>query len=73
MDMKTRPIYMLPTRHSLQIQGHIHTAGMEKGIPHEWISEEKVVIFISDKIDFKDCYKRQKYTLHNNQGISIRR
>ena len=55
---------MLPTRHSLQIQGHIHTGGMEKGIPHKWKSAEKVAIFISDKIDFKDCYKRQKYTLH---------
>lgn len=47
--------------------------GMEKGIPHKWKSAEKVAIFISDKIDFKDCYKRQKYTLHNNQGIGIRR
>ena len=25
MDKKTRPIYMLSTRHPLQIQGHIQT------------------------------------------------
>ena len=24
----------------------------------------------SDKIDFKDCYKRQKWTLHNDQGTN---
>ena len=34
-----------------------------------------VAIFISDKIDFKkkDYYKRQRRTLHNDQGINSRR
>ena len=32
-----------------------------------------VAILISDKIDFKDYYKRQKRTLHNDQGINPRR
>ena len=32
-----------------------------------------VAIFISDKIDFKDYYKRQRRTLHNDQGINQRR
>ena len=27
-----------------------------------------VVILISDKIDFKDCCKRQRRTLYNDQG-----
>ena len=32
-----------------------------------------VAIFISDKIDFKDYYKRQRRTLRNDQGINPRR
>ena len=32
-----------------------------------------VAILISDKIDFKECYKRQGKTLHNDQGINPRR
>ena len=29
-------------------------------------------ILISDKIDFKECYKRQGRTLHNDRGINPR-
>ena len=32
-----------------------------------------VEILISDKIDFKDYYKRQRWTLHEDQGINPRR
>ena len=32
-----------------------------------------VAIFISDKIDFKGCEKRQRRTLHNDQRINPRR
>ena len=32
-----------------------------------------VAILISDKIDIKDYYKRQRRTLHNDQGINPRR
>ena len=32
-----------------------------------------VAILISDKIDFKDYYKRQRRTLYNDQGIDLRR
>ena len=32
-----------------------------------------VAILISDKIDFKGCEKRQKWTLHNDQRINPRR
>ena len=32
-----------------------------------------VAILISDKMDFKECYKRQGRTLHNDQGINPRR
>ena len=32
-----------------------------------------VAILLSDKIDFKECYKRQGRTLHNDQGINPRR
>ena len=31
-----------------------------------------VAILISDKIDFKECYKRQGRTLHNDEGINPR-
>ena len=42
MDTKTRPLYMLPTRDPLQIEGHIQTEteGMEKNIPFKWKSKE---------------------------------
>ena len=33
----------------------------------------RVAILISEKIVFKDCYKRQRRTLHNDQGINPRR
>ena len=32
-----------------------------------------VAILISDKIDFKECYKRQGRTIQNHQGINPRR
>ena len=32
-----------------------------------------VAILISDKVDFKECYKRQGRTLHNDQRINPRR
>ena len=32
-----------------------------------------VVILLSDKIGFKNCYKRQRRTLHNDQEINSRR
>ena len=42
MDTKTRPVYMLSTRDSLETYGHIQTEteGMEKDIPHKWKSKE---------------------------------
>ena len=47
---------------------------MEKDIPCKWKSKKAgVAILISDKIDFKDYYKRQRSTLHNDQGINPRR
>ena len=56
MDIKTRPIHMLSTRHPLQTKEHIHTESerMEK-IFHADGNQKKaeVAIFISDKIDFK--------------------
>ena len=33
----------------------------------------EVAIIISDKIDFKDHYKRQGRILHSDQGINTRR
>ena len=42
-----------------------HASGNQK--------EAGVAIHISDKIDFKDCYKRQGRTLHNDQRVNPRR
>ena len=41
-NKQTRPNYMLPTRDSLQFEGHIQTEseGMEKDIPCKWKSKE---------------------------------
>ena len=56
MDTKTIPIYMLPTRDSLQIQRQhrLKVRGWIK-VFHENGNEKKagVAILISDKIDFK--------------------
>jgi len=35
--------------------------------------KSEVAILISDKIDFKEYYERQRRTLHNDQGINPRR
>ena len=42
MDTKTRPVYMLSTRDTLQTKGHIQTEseGIEKDIPCKWKSKE---------------------------------
>ena len=37
------------------------------------IKRKLEAILISDKIDFKNCYKRQRRTLHNDQNINSRR
>ena len=55
MDTKTRPIYMLFTRHPLQTLGHIHTKSEEMvEVLHANGNQKKseVAILISDKIDF---------------------
>ena len=55
MDKKTRPVYMLPTRDSLQTQRHTQTKseGMEK-IFHATNREKKarVAVLVLDKINF---------------------
>ena len=62
---KKRLIYMLSTRDSLQIQGHIQTEseGMEKAIPCKWKSKES---WSSNthirQIDFKDWQETKKDT-----------
>ena len=42
-----------------------HTNGNQK--------KARGAILISDKIDFKDCFKRQRRTLYNDQRINPRR
>ena len=55
-NKQTRPNYMLPTRDSLQFEGHIYlqSVRMEKDIPSKWKPKESrgSYIYIS-KIDFK--------------------
>ena len=67
---------MLSTRDPLQTLGHTQTEseGMEKEF-HANGNQKKagVAILISDKIDFKECYKRHGRTLRNDQGINPRR
>ena len=67
---------MLYTRDALQIQGYAHTENqMLEMISHVKGNQKKaeVAIIISDKIYFKDHYKRQGRILHNDQGINTRR
>ena len=68
---------MLPTRDPPQTKGHIRTEseGVEK-IAHPNGDPKKagVAILLSDKIlQNKNCYKRQKRILHNDQGVSPRK
>ena len=45
-----------------------------KKIFHEYGHEDTgIAIFISNKIDFKDCNKRQRRIFHNDKGINPRR
>ena len=49
---------------------------MKKDIPCKWISKESwssSTHLIQNRILKKDCYKRQRRTLHNDQGINPRR
>ena len=64
MDIKTRPLYKLPTRNPPQNKGHIQTEseGLEKDIPHIQTQKKAgVAILISDQIDYKTkAVKRDK-------------
>ena len=76
MDTKTKPVYMLSTRDPLQTYRHGQTesGGMKKDIPCKRKSKETgVAILISDKIDFKDYYKRQIRTVQIDHCINPRR
>ena len=67
---------MLSERDSHQNKGHIQTEseGLENDFSRKWRQKKAgVAIFISDKIDFKGCGKRQRRTLHNDQRINPRR
>ena len=66
---------MLSIRDALEIWGHTKTEGIEKGVSHANGNQKKagVAILISEKIDFKDCYKRQRRTLYSHQGMNLRR
>ena len=73
---KNKTPYMLSTRDSPQNKGHIQTEseGLENDFSRKWRQKKAgVAIFISDKIDFKGCGKRQRRTLHNHQRINPRR
>ena len=66
---------MLSTRDTLQLQRNIQTESEGwKKIFHANGNQKKagIAILKSDKIDFKDCYKRKRRTLHNDQGINPR-
>ena len=54
--------------------GDIYRLKVKKWKKIFYPNENKIwsTILISDKIDFKDCCKRQR-TLHNDQGINPRR
>ena len=60
-----RPTSDLGTHNRLKVRGWkkiFHANGNQK--------KAGVAILISDKVDFKEYYKRQRRTLHNDQGIN---
>ena len=68
---------MLCTRDSLQAQGHIQTESerMGKDIPLKWKSRESWssnTHIRKNRLENKNCQKRQGSTLHNDQGIKPR-
>ena len=66
MNIKTRPIYLLPAKDSLTYR--LKVKGWKKMF-HANGNEKKagVAILISDKIDFN---KRQRWVLRNNKGVN---
>ena len=68
---KNRTHIYLSTIDTHQIQGHILTESEWKKIFHANGNQKKprVALFIADKTDCKERYKRLKRTLHNDQGI----
>ena len=74
----TKPVCMLSTRDPLQTKGHIQTEseGTENYIPCKWKSKESWSSnshIRQNGLQIKDYYKRQRRTLHNDQGINPRR
>lgn len=69
---KTRPIYMLLIRDSLQIERHTQREGMEKDTLRKQKWKESWGSNIHRQIDFgtKECKKRQRRSLHNEKGVS---
>ena len=65
---------MLSTRDPPQTKGHRLKVKGWKRIFHAHGDQKKAgVAIIPDKIDFEDCKKRQRRTLHNDQRINPRR
>ena len=66
------------TRDPLETWGHIQTEseGIEKDIPCKWKSKESWSSnshIRQNRLSNKNYYKRQRRTLHNDQGINPRR
>ena len=76
MDTKIRPIYK-PAGDPLQTQRHIQTESKrmeKKNIPCKWKPKESWSgnpYFRQNKLN-KEYHKRQRKTLHNDQGINPR-
>ena len=66
-------IYAVYKRPSSNLGTHTESEGIEKGIPCQWKSKESWSsnTYIRKNIfKNKGCYKRQRRTLHNDQGIN---
>ena len=78
MDTKTRLINKTSARDPLHTQGHIQTEseGMEKDLYANG-NQKKIGVailnMITNRVENKDYYKRQRRTLYSNQGINPKR
>lgn len=66
--------YVLPTRDSLQLEGHVwaQSKGIQKDTPHKWKpTESRVVVFISNKEDFKSklVTRDKEVSLYNDKAV----
>ena len=76
LETQIRPVYVLSTKHSPEIQRHIQTKSERVEKVFQTNGNQKKAggaILVTDKIDFKESNKSQRRTQYNDHRINSRR